>query len=400
MNKLIKKQQQFDNYILYNREGARLIPKAQFGTGLVRRGLRWISNHMAPTREQTMFEVQNNRKKELQKKKEETNKSRTAADLQRDLIKFGYLSKGEDDGAIGSKTRKAIAKAKEDGYTVNMNTFTVTDTKQKQSKRSLLDKLFETPILSFKKSHKNISQEEASKQKEVKKKDAITPISLDKAKKLYQNGAGMIDVLAAGFWHFIEPTGLVPMLHSDNLKNQIAAEIAYNESLPKRKREKDPHGISKNYIGYSMHGTLSNQSTNINQQSNKNNATAKIMGGYRYTINEDGSVDVIDPFSFDIIRNFNNKKDGKPEVLKNSSDDIFTNWGIFSSLAANLGAIKDIINGPTNFQDFMENYFTRQGRTRSNNIHFAPGEIDKRNSGQSPNVIKDSDESNKNWQFK
>jgi hypothetical protein len=29
----------------------KLIPKAQFGTGLVKRGLRWISNHATPTRE-------------------------------------------------------------------------------------------------------------------------------------------------------------------------------------------------------------------------------------------------------------------------------------------------------------------------------------------------------------
>lgn len=304
-----------------NKEEIKLIHKAQLGT-LLKKGLTWVGNHMAPTQEQTAFQVQNEqRKKKLEKK---------------------------------------------------------SDTKEKNSKpKEKLEK----------------------KQNNNSSKKAVTPISLDKAKKLYQNGAGIIDVLAAGFWHFIEPTGLVPILHSNDLKNQIAAEIAYNESLPKRKREKDPHGISENYIGYTMHGTLSNQPTNINQQSNKNNATAKIMGGYRYTINEDGSVDVIDPFSFDVIRNFDNKKDGKPEVLKSSKDDTFTNWGIFSSLGANLGAIKDIINGPTSFQDFMENYFTRQGKTRGNNIHFAPGEIDKRNNSRSPN-IKDSDVSNKSWQFK
>ena len=125
MNKLIKKQQQFNNYILYDREGSRLIPKAQFGTGLVRRGLRWLSNHMAPTREQTMFEVQNERRKEVQRKREEANKPRTAADLQRDLIKYGYLPKGQDDGIIGRRTRQAINNAKADGYTVDMNTFTV-----------------------------------------------------------------------------------------------------------------------------------------------------------------------------------------------------------------------------------------------------------------------------------
>ena len=126
MSKLIKKQRQFNNnFILYNREGSRLIPKAQFGTGLVKRGLRWISNHTAPTREQTMFEVQNEQRKEVERKREEANKSRTAADLQRDLIKYGYLPKGQDDGVIGPKTRQAINNAKADGYTIDMNTFTV-----------------------------------------------------------------------------------------------------------------------------------------------------------------------------------------------------------------------------------------------------------------------------------
>lgn len=40
-------------------ESKKLIPKAQFGTGIVRRGLRWLSNHAVPTREQILFEVQN-----------------------------------------------------------------------------------------------------------------------------------------------------------------------------------------------------------------------------------------------------------------------------------------------------------------------------------------------------
>jgi len=31
----------------------KLIPKAQFGTGLVKRGLKWLSEHTAPTQEQT-----------------------------------------------------------------------------------------------------------------------------------------------------------------------------------------------------------------------------------------------------------------------------------------------------------------------------------------------------------
>jgi hypothetical protein len=45
--------------VLYAKKGNTLVPKAQFGTGLVRRGLRWIGRHVAPTQEQTAFANQN-----------------------------------------------------------------------------------------------------------------------------------------------------------------------------------------------------------------------------------------------------------------------------------------------------------------------------------------------------
>ena len=37
------------NYI--KMKSKHLIPKAQFGTGIVRKGLRWLFNHAVPTRE-------------------------------------------------------------------------------------------------------------------------------------------------------------------------------------------------------------------------------------------------------------------------------------------------------------------------------------------------------------
>ena len=101
---------------LYARRGARLIPKAQFGTGLFKRGLNWLSNHMAPTREQTMFEVQNNARAE---KREKQSNGRQLKDLQKDLIKYGYLPKGADDNKIGPQTRKAIQAAKNDGFKID-----------------------------------------------------------------------------------------------------------------------------------------------------------------------------------------------------------------------------------------------------------------------------------------
>lgn len=324
----------------------KLIPKAQFGTELLKKGLRWISNHSVPTREQTLFSVQNTTKQ---------SKPRELRDLQQDLKDLGYYTKIADN-KWGNGTRAAIRQAEADGYKIDIKNFTI----------------------SGKKSKKQLAQ------KPIKTSGIIKSLSLKEAQKKYQNGAGDLEVYASGIFHAIEGTGLIPLPHSDKLKDQIAAEIAYTEGLPESKREKDPHkGVKGTYIGYATHGLLSNQSGNINEQGNQNNAVAKIMGGYRYIKNPDGSVDVIDPFSFDVIRNFGEGKDGKSKVI-DTKDDPYAHW-ILPNTGALIGLgkdLKDIIGGASgSVQDVAENYFTRLGRKRSNNIHFAPGEIDRRNNG-------------------
>lgn len=105
-----------------------LIPKAQFGTGIVKRGLRWLSNHAVPTREQTLFEVQN--QQQLLKRK-----PRELQDLQQDLKDLGYYTKSVDN-QMGPGTRNAIQQAQADGYKIDMNNFTISGKKRLQRKTS------------------------------------------------------------------------------------------------------------------------------------------------------------------------------------------------------------------------------------------------------------------------
>jgi len=99
------------------------------------------------------------------------------------------------------------------------------------------------------------------------------------------------------------------------------------------------------------------------------------MGGYRYIVNPDNSVDVIDPYSFNIVRDFTRtNKDGKPYVYKGQDVDPYAGheWK---------GLYHDIVTEGTgkSVQNLMENFFSRQGKKRKNNIHFEPGEINRRN---------------------
>lgn len=107
-------------------ESKKLIPKAQFGTGIVRRGLRWLSNHAVPTREQILFEVQNQQRIAKQKPRE-------LRDLQQDLKNLGYYNKSVD-GQMGPGTRNAIQQAQADGYKVDMNNFMVNGKKRLQKR--------------------------------------------------------------------------------------------------------------------------------------------------------------------------------------------------------------------------------------------------------------------------
>lgn len=213
----------------------------------------------------------------------------------------------------------------------------------------------------------------------------VQSLNLDQASKLYQNGTGNIDIYLSGLYHAVAPESWT-MPHSEGLKNQIAAAIAYNEGVPASQREKDPHNMNNGtYIGYDTYGRLSNQLTTvgknnkvvgkyINSQSNSNNGAAKVMGGLRYKINDDNSVDVEDPYGFNVSRDFTRTNShGQPYVYKKGEDPYAGHeWkGLYHDITTS-GEGRSI-------QNIMENFFTRQGKSRKNNIHFEPGEINSRN---------------------
>lgn len=134
-------------------------------------------------------------------------------------------------------------------------------------------------------------------------------IPLSKLKSVYQSGPGLNNAIFGLAYHIMAPE-FMSMPHTDKLKKQVLAAILYNESLPLNKQEKDPEGPNKDgykYVGYNTYGILSDQSGNVNKQGTKNNAASKVMGGIRYKINEDGSIDVRDGYGFGTIRDFSKK---------------------------------------------------------------------------------------------
>ena len=275
------------------------------------------------------------------------------------------------DGIRGNITNQAIQNAVNMGYNVDINRGTLVKAdpvvERKSSKVSIPKTSVTTSIFGPISKILNFEEEKPG--------EKIQTLTEDAARQRYQNGAGDLDIYSAGLYHALAPESW-SMPHSSKLKDQIAAEIAYTEGLPQSQRERDPYNIEgQTYIGYGTHGKLSEQLGNVNDQTNENNATSKVMGGYRYIVNPDNSVDVIDPYSFNIVRDFTRtNKDGKPYVYKGQDVDPYAGheWK---------GLYHDIVtegNGKS-VQNIMENFFSRQRKKRKNNIHFEPGEINRRN---------------------
>lgn len=129
--------QQFNDSPLYAKRGARLIPKAQLGT-LLKKGLTWIGNHMAPTQEQTMFQHWNNQRSKLETKpKEKSGQSNPIEELQKQLADKGFYT-GKIDGRMGPKMRSAITMANIKGYEVKDNKLV-----RKQYKKENIKQLME-----------------------------------------------------------------------------------------------------------------------------------------------------------------------------------------------------------------------------------------------------------------
>lgn len=104
------------------------------------------------------------------------------------------------DGIIGKNTRAALQRAAELGYSVDEAGKLVKTNTQAQ--------------IIANSNNKNIS---------------IKPISLEIAKDLYKNGDGTANAIAAAIYHVLMPDG-IPMLHSQKVKNQVAAIIGYGDA--------------------------------------------------------------------------------------------------------------------------------------------------------------------------
>lgn len=203
----------------------------------------------------------------------------------------------------------------------------------------------------------------------------VRPIDKKRASEMYKNGSGFVEAAATAIYHALAPEDW-SMFHSEGLKNQVAAAIAYHKGLPPEYREHDPSGYDDPewpYVGYAVHGALSGQDKNINKQGTTNNGIGKILGGFRYHENEDGSIIVKDTYSTNITRDFTKKNsNGTPYVYKKGEDPYKgREW---------VGFFHDIFSPGTGktVQNLVENVLTRQGKSRRNYIYFKSGEINRR----------------------
>lgn len=322
-----------------------------------------------------------------------------AEKIQQELKRVGYnlgtYGKNKDgiDGKWGKQSQVAWDLAMKDGYVyengrlVKYNTAKPNLTSKRSSTASYqysMNPMFGTPINS-----------PVSKETSVSIPN-FSEIPVEQLQQIYKEGPGIGNAAGTMLFHVVSPKDF-SMPHTDGLKNQVAAAIAYNESLPQNKRERDANGIQTDdegyqYVGYNTFGILSGQSGNVNNQGTEANAASKVMGGLRYRINEDGSIDVKDRYGFNVVRDFEkiNSK-GKPKVMskEEKANDKYAGkpWqGLWHDLTSEHSKI--ISDNATwrpstwfdgqGLQDLAENVGTRQGKVRNNSFVFAPGEISKR----------------------
>lgn len=186
----------------------------------------------------------------------------------------------------------------------------------------------------------------------------IIPIDSIKAQKLYQAAnIGNREVYGSYLYHILTPQAWA-MPHSENLKRQIAAAVAFDQS---NQGFHDKRNNGDNMIHYRTWGLLNGDNKNINKQSSSNSAS-NIMGGLSYIIKND-SVYFPDTYRFNITRNNNG------DVVTN---DKFKNKPF-------KGLLNDTTNSNLNFRNIAENFGTRQGKTRDNSLVMSIRDINKYN---------------------
>lgn len=297
--------------------------------------------------------------------------------LQRQLQAKGYdLGKYGVDGKMGKATKAALQQAMADGLVYKNGELVFKEYKSSVPKESGSS----VPMYGV---HPQFGFNIPQSQKVSSELPDFKSIPTEQLQKIYTEGPGYEQALGTGVYHVLAPESWSTP-HTGGLKNQVAAAIAYNESLPTSKREKDSNGIQTDedgyqYIGYNTYGILSGQSGNVNEQGTDGNGASKIMGGLRYRINDDGSVHIKDAYGFNVIRDFNklNSK-GKVRVLtkeETKSDPyIGSPWkGLWHDLNSEHFSFTE-----QGLQDLGENFGTRQRKVRDNSFTFKPGEISQR----------------------
>ena len=304
-----------------------------------------------------------------------------ALTMQQQLKELGYdlgtSGKNKDgvDGSWGGKSQTALDKALADGYIFKDGKLVTPEPEKKSSSLSTVQSTF-VPY----------GYNAAFVMRNQPKKPTQEAQTTEELQQLYQQGPGSGQVLGSYLYHIIAPKSW-SMPHSDGLKDQVAAGIKYSESLPDQEKEADSttkrrtNADGSHYIGYNTWGTLAGQSGNVNEQGNAGNGASKILGGLRYKFNEDGSVDVTDVYGFNIIRDFSTL-DGKGRpVARNKKDANDPYMGHpWKGLWHDLNQPHSEVTSWTGLQHLAENFGTRQGKTRTNNIHYDAGEITTRTS--------------------
>ena len=194
----------------------------------------------------------------------------------------------------------------------------------------------------------------------------IIPLNLEQARTSYNRSqSGLGDVVGTFIYHTIMPESM-KMPHSEGLKNQLAAAVAYDQSSEGFK-QKRPDG--KSMIGYSTYGVLSNNDLNINKQKTLGNGASKIMGGVTYTIDGD-KVQFDDKYRFGVYRTVDS--DGKVHAYSDGNDPY--KGSPYKGLLSDLSNI-----GKLGIQNIAENFGTRQGKSRDNSLQMSINEINSRN---------------------
>lgn len=245
----------------------------------------------------------------------------------------------------------------------------------RNSQKAKTVKRFTSPAMQWGQNKTNTIIQQTRNNKQYKRKTSqenketqlrITPLNLEQARTSYSKGqSGLGDVISTYIYHIVMPESM-KMPHSEGLKDQLAAAVAFDQSSEGFK-QKRPNGDSM--IGYPTYGILSNSDLNINKQKTLGNGASKIMGGVTYTINGN-KVQFDDKYKFGVYRTVDSN--GQVHAYLDNNDPY--KGSPWKGLLSDLSNISKL-----GIQNIAENFGTRQGKSRDNSLQMSIDEINSRN---------------------